>query len=134
MPSKSESKSYIKDCPVGYKYYAARLLCQYRIEIVRTGECNKKRPCSLTTTLICAKTPKMALKKAKKIGKDKEVNYTNTDGNKVFVEFVGIVEMIEISFQIQFNEVWIWFGDMLTPMEKKDSIILSDDEILKRIS
>jgi hypothetical protein len=129
------SESYIKKCPKGCKYYAAKLLFQYRVQIVKTGICNKKRPCSVETVIICAKSPKIALRKAKRVGKDGEVSYLNTDGNKVHVEFVGITEMIDIDFVVRTDQkVWVWFGDLLTPMERKEKLTLTDQEILNRIS
>jgi hypothetical protein len=120
---------YVKKCPAGYKYYAAMLLFQYRVVNRKTGASNKKRQCSEITILLCESTSKKALRKAKQLGKNKEYDYIKTDGNKVFVEFVGITMMFEITFQTQFNETWIWFGDLLTPMEKKEKLVLSDDEI-----
>jgi hypothetical protein len=128
------SESYIKECPAGCKYFAARLLFQYRVVIKRTGESNKIRPCSDTVTITCASTFKKALRQFKQIGKEQSTHYVNTDGNEVFVEFVGIIKMIEITSHLVNNETWLSFGELLMPMERKEKFILSDDEILKRIS
>jgi hypothetical protein len=129
------NESYIKKCPKGCKYYAAKLMFQYRVQLVSTGVNNKKRPCSVITLIICAKSPKIALRKAKREGKNRETDYINTDGNKVFVEFVGITEMIDIDFVVRTDQkVWVWFGNLLTPMERKEKLTLTDQEILNRIS
>jgi hypothetical protein len=128
-----DKPSCIKKCPTGYIYYAAKLLFQYRVVDSVTKTNNKKRPCSAITILFYAKNPKDAIRIAKSKGRKKEVSYHNTDNNCVHYEFVGIAEMLNISLIVDLDEIWIWYGELLTPMERKNKFILTDKEIMERI-
>ena len=132
MMKKQRKQIFVKKCSKGYRYYAAKILMQYRVVV--DGESNKMRPCAIKTILLTAKTHKEAIRLAKKIGRSDEVSYENSDGNIVYVEFVGIVELIDIDFNLQrFNEVWLSFGDMLNPMERKNDLTASDKYLLERL-
>lgn len=124
---------YIKKCPKGSRYYVVKLLFQYRVVDSDSDEENHMRPSAVVTVLFHAKTPEAALQTAKQLGKQREVSYLNSDNNRVFNEFIGITEILDISHNILLNEVWVWFGNLLNPMERRDKLILSDSEALKRI-
>jgi len=130
QPTKN-TQTIIKKCPKGYRYYAAALLSQCRVVV--NGISNRMRPCSTEIHLLRAKSDGDALRLAKKIGKSKEVSYKNTDGNMVHAEFIGISAMEDVTFESRFDEVWGWAGSMLNPMERKSSLTVSDEEILKRL-
>ena len=132
--SKQQSRQiFVKKCPKGYRYYATKNLMQCRVVV--DGESNKMRSCSVKTCLLIAKTHKEVIRLARKIGKSDEVSYNKSDGNMVHVEFIGIVELIDIDFHLQrFNEVWISFGDMLNPMERKNDLTASDEELLEKLN
>ena len=121
----------IKKCPQGYRYYAAAILSQCRVVI--NGTSSKMRRCSTEICLFKAKSDRDALRLAKKIGRSKEVSYENTDGNMVHVEFIGITDIEDITFRARFDEVYGRAFDMLNPMERKEHLTLSDEEILKRL-
>ena len=133
MKRQQDTQRIIKKCPKGYKYYTATILSQSRVVV--DGESNKMKPCTLIWHLLKAKTHKEAIRLANKIGKSQEVSYKNTDGNMVHVEFVGIMDLVESTFHLEhFDEPWVWSGNMLNPMERKDKLTASDEELMKRLT
>ncbi len=130
---KKSCECHIKKCPKDYRYYVAKLLFQYRVVDSDTNESNHMRPSAVVTVLFYAKTPVKALRTAKQLGKQRENSYLNSDQNRVFYEFVGVTEILDISHNILLNEVWVWFGDLLNPMERRDKLILTNAEALERI-
>ena len=131
LEKKADTRSIIKKCPKGYRYYATGILTQCRVTI--NGKNNKIRPCSIEVCLLMAKSDRDALRLAKKRGKSKEVSYENSDGNMVHVEFIGITHLNDITFETQFDEICIWSGDLLNPMERKAILTMSDEKLIEQL-
>ena len=126
-----ETQTIIKKCPKGYRYYAAGILTQCRVVV--NGKNNKMRPCSIEICLLQAKSDRDALRLAQKKGKSEEVSYENSDGNMVHTEFVGITHLIDITFDSQFDEIGLWSGIMLNPMERKARLTMSDEKLMEHL-
>lgn len=105
----------------GNNKYAAKLLFQYRVVI--DGDSNKKRTSEELIVTLSEKSAKAALQKAKTRGKGAQHNYINDDGNSVYFEFVGVVELLHLGIECEDDEVWYEIKDYLTPMECKDKFI-----------
>ena len=107
--------------------YSAKLLFQFRVQI--NQDSNKMRTCEERIIVFKSTSPLAALKKAKIRGKKAEFNYKNDDGNKVFFEFVGIQDLLELGLETQEDEVWYGIKDYLLPMERKDKILPHESEL-----
>ena len=100
--------------------FAACLLFQYKT--VTNGKINKKRICEERIYHINAISTNKAYLKANKIGKDEEFSYQ--DGDKfISFEFIGIVDLIELSNFDDKNLVWSRFVEKLYPMERKEKVV-----------
>jgi Domain of unknown function (DUF4288) len=109
------------------KRYAAKLLFQFRVRI--GAEDGKRRLCEVRTVLISARSARSALVKAKKNGRDGEHSYSNSDGNPVFFEFVGVEELLELGAECEPQEVWYDIVERLLPMERKDRLIPAETKL-----
>lgn len=108
--------------------FAAKLLFQYRVVI--DGEPNKRRICEERIINFNARGSRDALRHAKRVGKTAEHDNLNDEGNPVFFEFVGVLDLIELGVECEENEVWYDIKEMLTPMERKDKLLPTDDKLL----
>lgn len=75
-----------------------------------------------------AATPDSALKRANKIGKTGEYSEGKPDGEIAF-EFVGVMELKDISTGYQDGEVWSEIIEMIEPMERQQNIIPDESEL-----
>jgi hypothetical protein len=101
--------------------YAAKLLYQFRIVI--NGKSNKKRNCEEKIILIKANNSENAYKKAIIRGKKDEHNFLNNDGNTVFYEFIGIMDLMHLGIETEEDEVWYEVKAYLKPKERKSNFI-----------
>lgn len=101
--------------------YNATLLFQYRVMV--DGNPGKFRICEKSMILIDAKNASTALTRAKKIGRRREYESINDEGRKLYFEFVGVLDMVNIGSECEENEVWYEVCTMLTPKERKKVII-----------
>lgn len=106
--------------------YAAKLLFQFRT--LTHGISNKKRVCEERIVLFMAATPKIALKLAKRRGKDEEFSYFD-DETEVLFEFVGVQELIDLGACSEPDEVWSTLFEKIEPMERKEQIIPRENEL-----
>ncbi|WP_444925298.1 DUF4288 domain-containing protein [Microbulbifer sp. TRSA002] len=107
--------------------YAAKLLFQYRVHI--DGEDNKRRTCEERIINIGAEDPEVALKKVKSYGKSEQHNYRNSDGNKVYFEFVGVMDMMHLGNEAEKEEVWYEIKEYLTPKERKEKLLPKEKDL-----
>ncbi|MDD2336379.1 MAG: DUF4288 domain-containing protein [Geobacteraceae bacterium] len=106
--------------------YAAKLIFQFRT--LSGGVSNKRRVCEERIIIFMAKTPKIALKSAKKRGKEEEFSYSD-DGIEVLFEFIGVIELIELGACSEPDEVWSSLFEKIEPMENINKIIPKEDQL-----
>jgi|GEM_PF-983072 len=108
--------------------YAAKLLFQWRP--VRNGISRKRRVCEERIVTFTAQSPKEALVKAKNYGKEEEFQ-EDEDSNNCIVcfEFVGVLELKDISLSFSEGEVWYEITEMVSPMERKSKLIPLESEL-----
>ena len=94
--------------------YSAKLLFQWRP--VRNGKSRKRRVCEVRIVTYQAASAVSALKKAKKIGKNEQYTEKKADGEIAF-EFIGVMELKDISMNFSEGEVWSELVEMVEPME-----------------
>lgn len=109
------------------KRYAAKLLFQFRVEI--DGHSGKRRVCEERIVNFQARSPREAMKTAKRYGAKAEYAYRNSDNNPIFFEFVGVVDLMELGVECG-DEVWYDIRERLLPMERRDRLIPTDEQLL----
>jgi hypothetical protein len=107
--------------------YCAKLLFQFRVLL--NGPIGKRRTCEERIILIEARRPNSALAAAKRIGRSAQFEYENSDGNKVFFEFIGVMDLLHLSQECERDEVWYEIKEHLLPMERKDRLIPPEREL-----
>jgi len=106
--------------------FAVYLLFQFKT--TSNGVVNKKRICEERIYHIYEASADKAYLRANQIGKDEEFSYQ--DGDKfISFEFIGIVDLIELSNLDDNNLVWSRFVEKLFPMERKDKIIPNKEKL-----
>src|SRR5262245_50355553 len=111
--------------------FAAKLLFQFRVEI--DGDSGKRRTCEERIINFSARSSRDALRKAKRRGQSGEYTYKNSDGNTVSFEFVGIMDLLDLGWEVEAGEVWYDIRERLLPMERRRKIIPTDQELLGRL-
>src|SRR2546421_6965487 len=112
------------------KRYAAKLLFQFRVEI--NGDPGKRRLCEERIINFLARSPRDALRVAKRRGKKGEHSYKNSDGNTVTFEFVGVMDLMSLGLEAGPDEVWYEIRERVRPMERRGTIIPAHDVLLSR--
>jgi hypothetical protein len=100
--------------------YAAKLLFQTRFEDDKPGGF---RTVEERILLIQAKTADVAYKAAVKRGREGTSTFTNDAGAKVFIEFVGITDLMSLGPEVESDEVWYEIRRMKDPMRRKSALV-----------
>jgi hypothetical protein len=103
------------------KRYSAKLLFQFQVTV--GGSHGQRRTCEERIVLIKADSAAQALALAKQKGRDGEYSYTNSDGNPVDVQFIGVMELLRLDLVCEEDEVWYDITERLLPMERRDRFI-----------
>jgi len=106
--------------------YAALMFFQFRT--VKSGSSDRRRVCEERIILFETDSPRKALKLANKRGKEEEFSYTD-EGLKVFFEFIGIKDLIELGVSLDQDEVWWRLVEKVNPMENRDKLIPREDQL-----
>jgi len=103
------------------KRFAAMLLFQFRV-VIKDGS-GKRRLCEKRIINFLARNSVEALKVAELRGHASQYSYKNSEGNPVFFEFVGVLDLQCLTPACESDEVWFDIVQMLMPMERKKSLI-----------
>jgi hypothetical protein len=93
------------------------------------GCSGKRRLCEKRVISFRAAHGQAALAEAKKRGRAAQHSYTNDDGNRVHFEFVGVRELLCLDPQCGGDEVWYQIVELMTPMERKKTLIPPEAEL-----
>lgn len=107
------------------KRYSASLLFQFRV----VGDAGKRRTCEKRVITFRAAHGRSALTEAKKRGRTGEYSYRNTRGDRVYFEFIGVRELLCLDPECANDEVWYQIVEMMTPMERKKSLIPPESDL-----
>lgn len=113
------------------KKFSAMLFSQFRVRI--KGKSNKKRDCERRIITFLSTGANEAYSFAEKKGKESEFNYLNDEGNKVFFEFIGVMDLLELGVECDKGEVWYDVKEYLTPMERKNSLIPKKNKLINSL-
>ncbi|KLT71377.1 MULTISPECIES: DUF4288 domain-containing protein [unclassified Flavobacterium] len=84
--------------------------------------------------LIKAESPKLAYEKAVKIGKDGEINFTNSDNVEMEYTFVGIADLIPIyEDNIEDGSELMWTNYGSISNRKSEKFVRTEEDILQNI-
>ena len=109
------------------KRFAAKLLFQIRIRIGTDN--GKRRLCEEQIILIEARSARAALALAKRRGKSQQSSYLNSDGNRVYHEFIGVMDLLHLGPECSNGEVWYEMKQRLLPMERRHTLIPQDSDL-----
>ena len=112
------------------KKYSVKLLFQYRID---TKPSEKMRTCEEKILLFNLKENKNIITVSLEEAKKQEFDFVNDNQDKVYFEFIGIVDICHLGIEVEKNEVWYDVKTMLTPMERKDKLLPSLEQLQKRV-
>jgi hypothetical protein len=100
--------------------YAAKLLFQTRFEGDKPGGF---RTVEERILLIEADTADAAYQAALKRGKEGSSTFTNDAGAQVFIEFVGVTDLMNLGPEVETDEVWYEIRRMKDPMQRKSDLV-----------
>ncbi len=109
------------------KVYSAKLLFQFRVVV--GGSSGKRRTCEERIIQVRADSGRQALASARRKGRAGQFSYLNSDGNRVYLEFVGVMELLDIGPECQQGEVWYEIKERLLPMERQEALIPPAEEL-----
>jgi len=109
------------------KRYSAMLLFQFRVDLGEDS--GKRRICEERIVLIEARSAKSALAKAKRKGQRAKYDYENDEGNRVYFEFIGVMDLLCLGGECDADEVWYDIYERLSPMERRDVFIPPENEL-----
>lgn len=107
--------------------YAAKLMFQFRVDA--DGDSGKRRTCEERIVVVSARNAASALAKSKRKGCSSEHDCMNSDGNRVFFEFVGVMDLLKLGPECDPDEVWYDIRERLMPMERRDTFIPAESEL-----
>jgi len=107
--------------------YSAKLLFQFRVDL--GADTGKRRLCEERIVTFHAGSAKAALAVAKRKGKQAEHDYENDEGNRVYFEFVGLMDLLELGCECDTDEVWYDINERLLPMERRERLIPPEDQL-----
>jgi len=111
--------------------YAAKLLFQVRVDLGK--DTGKRRICEERIINYQAESDSIAIRLAKQRGKAAQCSYKNSEGNNVFFEFVGILDIMSLGAEADADEVWYDIKERLLPMERRADILPGDANLLKSL-
>lgn len=82
--------------------YVANMLFQYRV----VPDARKRRTCEKRLVVFKAESPDEAFRRAFRLGKVRQHRYRNVSGGMVYVEFLGLIDLLELDSVCQPDEVW----------------------------
>lgn len=112
--------------------FSAKLLFQNRVDHDRQS--SKRRTCEERTIVFSATSARMAVATAKRRGEEAEFSYENDEGTPVHIEFIGVLDILQHGPEMEKGTVWYEIKDRLLPKERRTSIVLTDQELLRRAS
>jgi hypothetical protein len=107
--------------------FAGVLFFQFRT--VRDGKSNQRRICEERTVLIEAAAPKQAVQKLTSLGKLEQYDYSASSRERIFFEFIGIRELLELGGEESENEVWWRLFEAIRPNERRSRWIPKTAEL-----
>jgi hypothetical protein len=111
---------------------AAKLLFQFRVVV--NGSSGTNRQCEIRYIVIDnVINIDDSIEQLFVYGKKKNYSYINTDRNKVYFEFIGVMDYILMEEECDDNEFWYDFCGKKLPMENRKTLTKTKNIIKKEI-
>jgi hypothetical protein len=107
--------------------YAAKLLFQYRVMV--GGSPGIRRLCEERIITFPSTHGRAALGEAKRRGRAARHSYTNNDGNRVYFELVGVIELLCLDPACEADEVWYEMPERIRPMERRAQLVPPESKL-----
>lgn len=107
--------------------YSAKLLFQFRVMI--GADPGIMRTCEERIVVFHATGPRKALAEAKRRGRKAQYDYSNSDSNRVFFEFVGVMDLLELGPECDDDEVWYDIVVRKLPMERAAQLLPQESKL-----
>ncbi|UJB19070.1 MULTISPECIES: DUF4288 domain-containing protein [Lysobacter] len=107
--------------------YSAKLLFQFRVVV--QGDSGIMRTCEERIIVFRAPGARRALAEAKRRGRKAQHDYRNSDGNRVFFEFVGVMDLLSLGPECDDEEVWYDIVVRKQPMERAAQLLPDESEL-----
>lgn len=107
--------------------YSAKMLFQFRVEVNSVSA--KFRTVEERVCVTRASDSYIAHSFFNELGLKDEFSYVNDEGNRVFFEFIGIMEMIRLGIESEENEVWYDIRTRKLPMENRHKLVPKASEL-----
>ncbi|QWF17181.1 DUF4288 domain-containing protein [Lysobacter capsici] len=107
--------------------YSAKLLFQFRVMI--GADPGIMRTCEERIVVFHAAGARKALAEAKRRGRKAQHDYSNSDGNRVFFEFVGVMDLLELGPECDDDEVWYDIVVRKQPMERAAQLLPEESKL-----
>jgi hypothetical protein len=78
------------------------MLFQYRV----VPDARKRGSCEKRLVVFDAESPDEAFRHALRLGKARQHRYRNMNGGMVYVEFLGLIDLLELDSVCESDEVW----------------------------
>jgi hypothetical protein len=88
-----------------------------------------RRTCEERIITFSARHGREALGEAKKRGRAAQHHYKNNEGNPVYFEFVGVMELLRLDPGCDADEVWYDITERVRPMERRAFIIRPESRL-----
>jgi hypothetical protein len=88
-----------------------------------------RRLCEERIVTFSATDGRAALHEAKRRGHAAQHHYKNSDGNPIYFEFVGVMELLRLNPACDADEVWYDITERVRPMERRASIIRPENQL-----
>lgn len=107
--------------------FSAKLLFQFRVMI--GADPGIMRTCEERIVVLRAATVREALAKAKRRGRKAQLDYLNSAGNRVYFEFVGVMDLLELGVECDEDEVWYDIVVRKQPMERAADLLAPESKL-----
>jgi len=106
--------------------YSAKILLQYRVGDAHDSQF---RVCEERIIVIESTNATKAHAVVVRIAKSSESKFINDDGEWVYVEFIGVLELMELGVECEAHDVWYEIKTMLRPMERIDVLVPKREDL-----
>lgn len=107
--------------------FSAKLLFQFRV--VRNGRSPRRRLCEERIVSFDARNAASALSRAKEIGRAAQTDYKSAADGHVYFEFLGIIELIDMTIYRDTGEVWYQLVERLDPQKRLSKLLVPENDL-----
>jgi hypothetical protein len=93
------------------------------------GSPGRRRLCEERIITFHAENARAALRKAKKTGRAAQTQYKNSDGNRIYLEPIGVLELLRLEITCEPDEVRYEIKERISPSERRSNRIPDESRL-----